>query len=130
MAEADARSMLTIARRDLKAAWILQDASIAEVSWGFQVQQVVEKALKAWLFQLGDSPPFTHDLVVLFKRLLRVGADVEAHRDLARFTEFCGSVLLRRRTRTDGPRSCRVAATCRAARRACGVLDWWRQLTA
>lgn len=35
MAEADARSMLTIARRDLKAAWILQDASIAEASWGF-----------------------------------------------------------------------------------------------
>ncbi len=77
MAEADARSMLTIARRDLKAAWILQDASIAEASWGFQVQQVVEKALKAWLFQLGDSLPFTHDLVVLFKRLLRVGADVK-----------------------------------------------------
>ena len=88
MAEADARSMLTIARRDLKPAWILQDASIAEASWGFQVQQAVEKALKAWLFQLGDSPPFTHDLVVLFKRLLRVGADVEAHRDLARFTDF------------------------------------------
>lgn len=88
MAEADARSMLTIARRDLKAAWILQDASIAEASWGFQVQQVVEKALKAWLFRLGDSPPFTHDLVVLFKRLLRVGADVEAHRDLARFTDL------------------------------------------
>ncbi len=77
MAEADARSMLTIARRDLKAAWILQDASIAEANWGFQVQQVVEKALKAWLFQLGDSLPFTHDLVVLFKRLLRVGADVK-----------------------------------------------------
>lgn len=88
MAEADARSMLTIARRDPKAAWILQDASIADASWGFQVQQVVEKALKAWLFQLCDSPPFTHDLVVLFKRLLRAGADVEAHRDLARFTDF------------------------------------------
>jgi HEPN domain-containing protein len=93
MAEADARSMLTIARRDLKPAWILQDASIAEASWGFQVQQVVEKALKAWLFQLGDSPPFTHDLVVLFKRLLRVGADVEAHRDLARFTDFAVQFL-------------------------------------
>lgn len=49
---------------------------------------MVEKALKAWLFQLGDSPPFTHDLVVLFKRPLRARADVEAHRDLARFTDF------------------------------------------
>ena len=77
MAEADARSMLTIARRDLKAAQALQDASISEASWGFQVQQAVEKALKAWLYQLGDAPPFTHDLVVLFKRLLRADADLE-----------------------------------------------------
>lgn len=38
---------------------------------------MVEKALKAWLYQLGDVPPFTHDLVLLFKRLLRAGADVE-----------------------------------------------------
>jgi len=42
--------MLTIARRDLKAAQALQDASISEASWGFQVQQAVEKALKAWLY--------------------------------------------------------------------------------
>ncbi len=45
MAEADARSMLTIARRDLRAAQRLQEASIAEASWGFQVQQVAEKTL-------------------------------------------------------------------------------------
>ena len=88
MDEADARAMLTIARRDLTAARALQDASIAEASWGFQVQQVVEKALKAWLHHLGDSPPFTHDLVQLFKRLMLAGADIEAHRELARFTEF------------------------------------------
>jgi HEPN domain-containing protein len=88
MPDADARSMLTIARRDLKAAQALQDASIGEASWGFQVQQVVEKALKAWLYQLGDVPPFSHDLVVLFKRLLRAGVDVDSFRDLARFTDF------------------------------------------
>jgi HEPN domain-containing protein len=88
MPDADAGSMLMIARRDLKAAQALQDASIGEASWGFQVQQVVEKALKAWLYQLGDFPPFTHDLVLLFKRLLRSGADVESYRDLARFTDF------------------------------------------
>ena len=88
MPDADARSMLTIARRDLKAAHALQDASIGEASWGFQVQQVVEKALKAWLYQLGDVPPFSHDLVVLFKRLLRAGVDVDSFRDLARFTDF------------------------------------------
>ena len=88
MAEHDAHSFLIIARRDLKAARLLQDPSIDESSWGFQVQQTVEKALKAWLYQLGDSPPFTHDLVVLFKRLLRAGVDVDAHRDLAKFTDF------------------------------------------
>ena len=88
MAEQDATSLLIIARRDLKAARLLQDASIDESSWGFQVQQAVEKSLKAWLYQLGDSPPFTHDLVVLFKRLLRAGVDVDAHRDLAKFTDF------------------------------------------
>jgi len=88
MSKADARSTLTIARRDLKAAPALQDASISEASWGFQVQQAVEKALKAWLYQLGDAPPFTHDLVVLFKRLLRADAEVKTHRDLAQFTDF------------------------------------------
>jgi HEPN domain-containing protein len=88
MAEQDARSLLVIARRDLKAARMLEEASIGESSWGFQVQQVVEKSLKAWLYHLGDCPPFTHDLVLLFKRLLRAGVDVEAHRDLARFTDF------------------------------------------
>jgi len=67
---------------------MLEEASIGESSWGFQVQQVVEKSLKAWLYHLGDCPPFTHDLVLLFKRLLRAGVDVEAHRDLARFTDF------------------------------------------
>lgn len=67
---------------------MLEDASISESSWGFQVLQVVETSQKAWLYQLGDGPPFTHDLVLLFKRLLRAGVDVEAHRDLARFTDF------------------------------------------
>ena len=88
MAEPAAHSLLTIARRDLKAARALQDPCIDESNWGFQIQQAVEKALKAWLYELGDSPPFTHDLVALFKRLLRAGADVDAHRDLAKFTDF------------------------------------------
>ena len=41
-------------------ALALQEPSIDEASWGFQIQQVVEKALKAWLFQLGDDPPLIH----------------------------------------------------------------------
>jgi len=37
--------MLRIARRDLKAARMLQVASMDVASRGFQIQQVVEKAL-------------------------------------------------------------------------------------
>jgi len=68
--------MLVVARRDLKAARMLQVASIDEASWGFQVQQVVEKALKAWFFQLGDDPPLIHNLTALLERLTQAGAAV------------------------------------------------------
>jgi HEPN domain-containing protein len=62
MTNPEALAMLWIARRDLKAAQMLQVASIDEASWGFQIQQAVEKAIKAWLFQLGDDPPLIHNL--------------------------------------------------------------------
>jgi HEPN domain-containing protein len=45
MSNPQALGMLRIARRDLKAARMLQVASIDEASRGFQIQQVVEKAL-------------------------------------------------------------------------------------
>ena len=63
MAEADALALLAIARRDLQAA-----QGIAAV-WGFQVQQTIEKSLKAWLYLCGVGPPFTHDLVALLRLL-------------------------------------------------------------
>ena len=49
MSSPEALAMLRIARRDLKAALALQQASIDEASWGFQLQQVVEKAIKGML---------------------------------------------------------------------------------
>ena len=49
MANPEAQALLRIARRDLKAAEVLQIPSIDESSWGFQIQQAVEKSLKAWL---------------------------------------------------------------------------------
>lgn len=89
MAEADARAMLAIARRDLQAAQgMTSPIRFHEAVWGFQVQQAVEKALKGWLYQLDLNPPFTHDLVSLFKLLQQAGADISAHRELARFTDF------------------------------------------
>ncbi|MEB3327074.1 MAG: HEPN domain-containing protein [Synechococcus sp.] len=89
MAEADAWSLLAIARRDLQAAQGMTDVSVFhEAVWGFQLQQVVEKALKAWLYWLDQDPPFTHDLVALFKLLEREGIDIRAYQELARFTDF------------------------------------------
>jgi HEPN domain len=44
-------------------------ATFHEAVWGFQVQQTIEKSLKAWLYLMGVEPPFTHDLVALLKRL-------------------------------------------------------------
>lgn len=88
-ARGDARSLLAIAEHDLLAAQGMTNAdTFHEVIWGFQVQQVVEKALKAWLYDLDQSPPFTHDLVSLFKLLIQSGVDITPHRELARFTAF------------------------------------------
>ena len=69
MAEADALALLAIARRDLQAA-----QGIAAV-WGFQVQQTIEKSLKAWLYLCGLEQPFTHDLVALLKLLQQANID-------------------------------------------------------
>ena len=88
MTNPEAWAMLRIARRDLKAAQMLQVASIDEASWGFQIQQAVEKAIKAWLFQLGDDPPLIHNLTALLERLSQAGADVEDFRCLEPFTIF------------------------------------------
>jgi hypothetical protein len=44
---------------------LLQDPADPEANWGFQIQQAVEKALKAWLFSLGDAPPLNLDKAVL-----------------------------------------------------------------
>lgn len=80
MAEADALAMLMIARRDLQAAQAMLDsAAFHEAVWGFQLQQSLEKALKAWLYLLDECPPFTHDLVALLKLLERAGVDISGY---------------------------------------------------
>ena len=89
MLEADALALLAIARRDLQAAQGMTDTTtFHEAVWGFQVQQTIEKALKAWLYLSGIEPPFTHDLVALLKLLEQAGCDITPYRDLARFTDF------------------------------------------
>ena len=77
MAEADALTLVAIARRDLQAAHGMTDTNtFHEAVWGFQVQQTIEKALKAWLYLSGVEPPFTHDLVALLKLLNQSGIDI------------------------------------------------------
>ena len=93
MADADALALASIARRDLLAARGMTDATVFhEAVWGFQVQQTIEKALKAWLYLSGMEPPFTHDLVALLKLLEEAGIDIAPYRDLARFTDFAVQV--------------------------------------
>jgi HEPN domain-containing protein len=89
MAETDALALAAIARRDLLAAQgMTEPTTFHEAVWGFQVQQTIEKALKAWLYLLGVEPPFTHDLVALLKLLEQAGIEIAPYRDLARFTDF------------------------------------------
>lgn len=88
MANPEALAMLRIARRELKAAQVLQDNVIDEVIWGFQMQQAVEKPLKAWLFHLGEDPPLIHNLTALLERIDRAGAEAEDVRCLEAFTIF------------------------------------------
>ncbi|MFM7674558.1 MAG: HEPN domain-containing protein [Synechococcus sp.] len=88
MANPEAIALLKIARRDLTAAALLQDPAADEANWGFQIQQVVEKALKAWLFSLGDDPPFIHNLTALFQRITDRGGTVDPFLQLEAFTAF------------------------------------------
>ncbi len=80
MAEANAIALLAIARRDLQAAQgMIDTTTFHEAVWGFQEQQTIEKALKAWLYLCGVEPPFTHDLVALLKLLQQAGINIAPH---------------------------------------------------
>ena len=52
----DAALMLRIAQRDLKAArGMLDEEAFDEATWGYQIQQATEKALKAWISEIGRA---------------------------------------------------------------------------
>lgn len=58
-----AKNMLDAAQRDLTALTGMLNASLfTDEIFGFHVQQVLEKSLKAWLAILGEIYPHTHDL--------------------------------------------------------------------
>ena len=82
-----ARLMLRSAERDLLTLDGMA-ASVPDESFGFHVQQALEKAFKAWLALLGELYPLTHDLEVLLDRLAAVGADIDPWRETGRYTPY------------------------------------------
>jgi len=94
--------LLTLARRDLRAAEILRDEpDVGDGIVGFHIQQAAEKALKAWLTILGIGFPRTHDLSLLIHKLSSVGVEVESLWELLDLNPF--AVQLRYEILDDEP---------------------------
>ena len=85
-----ATGFLRIAHRDLRTALAMADALLfEEATWGFHLQQAIEKALKAWLLVFTpEQPPFSHNLRLLFQMLRDQGAAVEPFVGLSCFTLY------------------------------------------
>ncbi|MCP9888139.1 HEPN domain-containing protein [Cyanobium sp. ATX 6A2] len=83
-------AFLRIARRDLSPVMAMVNPSVFdEAVWEFYLQQVTEKALKAWLLVLvSEQPPFSHNLRLLFQMLRDQGAAIDPYIGLSRFTLF------------------------------------------
>ncbi len=78
------RQLLSLALRDLRALKGMTDEEVfAYEIFGFQAQQSVEKALKAWISALGEEYPLTHDLGLLLERLNSLGIDITSFADLS-----------------------------------------------
>jgi HEPN domain-containing protein len=88
MATPEAERLLRVARRDLKMARRLLVPEVEEASWGWAVQQCLEKTLKAWLHIVGTKPPQTHDLARLLLLLQDSGVDITDLLPLRAFTTF------------------------------------------
>ncbi len=85
-----ARHFLAMAEKDGRALRGMEDGEVfsAEI-FGFHVQQVVEKTLKAWLCSLEVTFPRTHDLDELGALLERAGGKIpEFAAGLLEFTDF------------------------------------------
>ena len=83
-----ARMMLESAGRDAAALRVMKDPEqVSEEVFGFHLQQVAEKAFKAWVAILGGLYELTHSLEALLGQLEDCGADA-AH--VARFHSLAG----------------------------------------
>jgi len=88
MARTEAQAMLRVARRDLRAARLLAVDEADEASWGFQIQQAIEKAFKAWILSRELKAPFTHDIADLLQILSATGVETTPYLQFSQFTLF------------------------------------------
>jgi HEPN domain-containing protein len=88
MARSEAQAMLRVARRDLRAARLLAVDEADEASWGFQMQQAIEKAFKAWILSRDLKVPFTHDIADLLQILSDHGVETAPYLSFSQFTLF------------------------------------------
>lgn len=87
MVLSEPEGLLRIAFVDLETAEASSNPPVfREGAWGFWLQQAVEKALKAWLLQLGGDPPLTHDLRRLLLLLEAKGVATAGLEPLAQLT--------------------------------------------
>lgn len=80
--------MLRVARRDLRAARLLAVDEADEASWGFQMQQAIEKTFKAWILSRDLNAPFTHDIADLLQILSDHGVETTPYLSFSQFTLF------------------------------------------
>ena len=88
MAAAEAKTLLRVALRDLQTALLLEAPPGPESSWGFHIQQAIEKALKAWIIAHNRQAPYIHDISDLMRILADLGQEVTPYSELALFTVF------------------------------------------
>jgi HEPN domain-containing protein len=88
MAAAEAKTLLRVALRDLQTALLLEAAPRLESSWGFHIQQAIEKALKAWIIAHNRQARYIHNPSDLMRILADLDQEVTPYSELALFTVF------------------------------------------
>ena len=82
-----ADAMLRAAERDLLTLRSMNHEA-PEESFGFHLQQAVDKATKAWIAGLGEQYPLTHSIETLLRRLRGLSVDTAPFEGLAEFTPY------------------------------------------
>ena len=67
---------------------VKDESEAPEESFGFHLQQAVEKATKAWIAGLGGQYPLTDGIETLLRRLEALSMDMAPFEGLAEFTPY------------------------------------------